>query len=330
MYISEIALKKGAELFAYDLDALNPTQQGGMPEGAVYEYTDGEDQLFVKIVPVSADYLPAVRDRFDFISYLDKNGLGVPILLPSINGTSFETVSADDQLYIVTKMKKSPGRQMVSPNDWDDQFFEAWGRVLGKLHSLSKHYEGGTNIPDWQCGTHDFFADTLRSDKDLSSRWEQFGEELKQIPISPDAFGLIHNDAGSWNLLYDGSTARMIDFEVCVRHWFIYEIATALFYGIEWLGHSNEHFSNDEVIALINNFKQHFLAGYFSENTLDDSWFEYIPFFAKYRRVMSYIAFANMAEQSGDERIKKQAAEIRESILEDKPVLGLETNLQTG
>jgi Ser/Thr protein kinase RdoA (MazF antagonist) len=323
MYISETALKKGAELFAYDLDALHPMPQGGMPEGAVYKYTDGEDQLLIKILPTPAKWLPAARGKYDFVGYLRENGFDAPILLPSVNGNRYEVVEVEDQFYMIAKIKKAPGSPKMSIDDWDEQFFEAWGRVLGKLHALSSRYEGDAGMADWR-DVHDYFADMARSDKALSSKWEQFGEELKQIPTSPDGLGLIHNDPGPWNLFFDGSTVTLVNFEVCDRHWFIYEVATALSEGIRWIRSSNRHLPDDEIIALVHNFKQHFLAGYFSENALDDSWFKYIPFFAKYRRVVIYLILVNAVGQSDDEQRKKQAAAIRESILADKPVFGLE------
>lgn len=316
MQIREAVLKEGAALFALDPAALKLMERGGAPDGVVYEYDAGGAPGLLKFVPTSADKMPAVQDKYAFVSHLSAQGVNVPMLVPSTRGAPVEFVEVDGEYYAVSKMLRSPGRTL-DPHEWDEPFFAAWGGVLGQVHKLSKHYEGGAHIPDWH-DEHAFFAGVC-PDEAVVAAWQRVGERLEQLPTPPDAFGLVHNDAHPWNLLVDGARVTLLDFEVCTRHWFMYDLAIPVLHAL-WVLLYNK--TPAEGAAIAQCFKQSFFGGYARENDLDERWFEHLPLFARYRRILFYIAMTELGGE--DDAPEEQFAMLRESIIADAPIAGVD------
>ncbi len=55
-------------------------------------------------------------------------------------------------------------------------------------------------------------------------------QRLHALPMSRDAYGLIHMDLHPWNFFYHDGEIVPFDFDDCLYSWFIADIATALYY----------------------------------------------------------------------------------------------------
>ncbi|ANW67248.1 hypothetical protein BCA37_30170 [Mycobacterium sp. djl-10] len=75
----------------------------------------------------------------------------------------------------------------------------------------------------WQTGVHDReeLAQLTAVEQHVRKRLAEFGQ-------GPDRFGLIHADLRAANLLIDGTTCRIIDFDDCGFGWLLYDLATAM------------------------------------------------------------------------------------------------------
>ncbi len=98
------------------------------------------------------------------------------------------------------------------------------------------------------------------------------GERLAQFGSGPDRFGLAHCDLRLANLLIDGPTVKVIDFDDSGFSWFLYDAATAVsFY---------EH--DPKVPELIDAW----VRGYRREAPLSDAEVTEIPTFIMLRRLL--------------------------------------------
>ena len=62
----------------------------------------------------------------------------------------------------------------------------------------------------------------------LSSAVKRISGALADYGATPDRFGLVHADLRLANLLVDGDTTYVIDFDDCGFGWYLYDAATAL------------------------------------------------------------------------------------------------------
>lgn len=322
MHIDEAVVQHGAARFALDPAGLSKIERGGAPDGVVYDY---RGEFIVKFVPITPDALPRMEAKLAFVRYLGENGIQAPTPLPSPQGCTMEVISAGSdgsagsQSWAVTNVRKAPGRHLP-PEAWDESFFRAWGRIMGRMHALATRYPASPQIQNWR-EEMQHFTDGCQ-DAEIGERWAWLGAQLAALPEDPAAFGLIHNDLHPWNLLVDGvpslDTITVLDFEVCTYHWFMTDIAIALFHPL-WENHQRPA---DEREAFARNFKRAWLAGYAEEYALPAGWLERLPLFARYRQTLFYLAMSS--EYRGNEKAQPYLQLLRQNILEDAPIPALD------
>jgi Ser/Thr protein kinase RdoA (MazF antagonist) len=62
----------------------------------------------------------------------------------------------------------------------------------------------------------------------FSETVDLIGERLQRFGKSPDRFNFVHGDMRLANLLMDGSTVKVIDFDDCGFSWLLYDCATTV------------------------------------------------------------------------------------------------------
>ncbi len=115
------------------------------------------------------------------------------------------------------------------------------GEVTARMH---KHSEGWQRPANFERHTWDF--DTSLGERPHWGRWADgmgidtakaelfgravalIGRRLEKFGKGPERFGLIHCDMRLANLLIDGDTVKVIDFDDCGFSWHLYDAATAV------------------------------------------------------------------------------------------------------
>ncbi|WP_123589593.1 phosphotransferase enzyme family protein [Salinisphaera orenii] len=182
--------------------------------------------------------------------------------------------------------------------------FEQLGRLTARLHTHAAHWQR----PDFfERLVWDF--DGCLGTRSHLGHWQQapgldaadravleataacIRERLAGYGTAPQRFGLIHADLRLANLLVDGDTTHIIDFDDCGLGWHLYDLATALSF-IE---------TRDDIDALV----AAWLRGYREIGTLDAADEAEIPTFIMMRRMtlLGWIAThpsADMAIEQGE------------------------------
>lgn len=315
--ISHKVLVEGGKLFNFDATELRRLRAdgAGAPDGVVYEYQRGDDSYIVKFVPCEFERFPIFLDKVSFVDYLRDNDVSTPRLFPSVNGNLAELIEVDGCVVALTKAEKVQGRppdeSYFAENG--DVFARQLGRVIGRMHVLSRVYKGSEHIESWR-EEHEFFAEKNRHDPAVHKTWMQLYSVLDKLPESRDAFGLVHNDPHPHNFLIDDHNITMIDFDVCIHHWFTMDIAIALYHVPKcWL--DNAHKVTPRIYDC-------FMDGYAQENTLDAFWLGKLSLFMRYRRTLLWTVFT--MEGVGD-RYSAPLNELHHDIVSDAPVRACES-----
>jgi amicoumacin kinase len=316
MKINEQVLYHGAQRFGLPADKMRFL--GGM-DGAVYECRVNEQEFVLKFEPTSADKAARIEEKFRFIHYLAEHGVSVSYPIPSRAGRLVELVTEDDQIYAVTHSPKAPGAHIDTRSPlWTPDFIGLWGQTLGQMHRLAKSYpvwrkpvapqDPPTAIIDWQDEMQSF-SEWCQED-DVRQVWHRLRDELSDLPVERERFGLIHNDAHPWNMLYDGKTLTMIDFDVAAYHWFMTDIGIAIFHGL-W-----QHPTPPDPHL----FVRQFLEGYALQNHLPQAWLDRLPLFLRYRQTLSCIVFTNVWTE-GHEWQQRLIDDLHRRVHEDRPII---------
>lgn len=313
MQVNKTTLQQGAYLFGTNVTALRSL--GGM-DGAVYAHEHNGKGYIFKFVPTSADKLPAIVEKWDFVNYLAENGVRVSRPVTSRNGQLVEEIENGEQVYAVFQAERAPGKHVDGRHtaEYNATLFREWGRTMGQMHALTQRYSGGEHIGDWRGEVH--FMTNCCPDEAVKEKWHAMQAYLNTLQQPRDAYGLIHNDLHPHNFLVDNGRITVIDFDVCNHNWFATDIGIALFHAA-WMGYGGDKDPN----AFLPGFYAHFMEGYTEENALDAYWHAQLPRFVDYRRLLLFSVFSNEWREPRKGWQTQTLNRWREGILNDKPVV---------
>ncbi|WP_313893600.1 phosphotransferase [Psychrobacillus sp.] len=204
---------------------------------------------------------------------------------------------------------------------WNVNMFEQLGRIVGKMHALSKKFKvEGIHRPVWTVENPDVFGIRENLSPWIRENYEQLMQNLFSYEMSPETFGLIHNDFHQGNLIINGEgTLTTIDFDECSYNWYAQDIAVA-FYHAYWQHNSN----NGNVDTFPQTFMSHFFTGYKEENLLHKDIIKQIPIFLKLREIFLYKLFSEKWDMNNIAEWQKYTMhELEKKIKNEIPYAGI-------
>jgi Ser/Thr protein kinase RdoA (MazF antagonist) len=214
-------------------------------ENATFAVSDAARgrELIVRVHRTGYSSLPEIRSELQWILALRAEAVvetPLPVagsdgelvqLLPSLTGRSARHVVAFDRL---------PGKEPQAQRDvalW----FEKLGGITARMHAHARRWtlprgfcRKRWDVDDmvgphahwgpWRAaiGLREAQADCIEQALSrIRARLDRFGRDARQ-------FGLVHADLRLANLLVDGSSLRVIDFDDCGFSWFLYDFAAAI------------------------------------------------------------------------------------------------------
>lgn len=252
-------------------------------ESFIYEYARDGQEYILRIGHTLRRTPGLIAGEVDWINYLADGGVPVARAISSTDNNLVEVIEDGHQgAFLATAFEKAPGEH-IKPEVWNGDFFEHYGRTIGRMHALSRSYQPpkpSWRRPEWD----DPMMLDLKSWIPVSEilvlkRWQELEAHLQTLPKDEASYGLIHQDAHAGNFYVDGDHMTLFDFDDCIYGWYAYDIAVVLFYAV-----TNEQ----DWPALIRSFMPRFLSGYSQENHLSPAWLKEIPHFLKLREIDLY------------------------------------------
>jgi Ser/Thr protein kinase RdoA (MazF antagonist) len=225
-----------------------------------------------------------IHGEIDWINYLAAGGAGVARALPSPRGELVEPIDdgAGGQ-FLATAFVKARGK-MPWDAGWTPELYEAYGRLVGRTHALTKDYEPARpewRRPEWDDPIFDYVTQYLPARETVAlERYREALAQVKELPRGRDNYGLTHQDAHGANMFVDeDGRLTLFDFDDCGYHYFANDIAMCLFYIA--MGRNN-------TAEFAREFMRHFMRGYRAENAPADWWLDALPPFLKLREIELY------------------------------------------
>lgn len=286
-------------------------------DGVIFQFSKaGKAYLLKFLKPESPLQKEIVTERMAFVEYL--RDCGLKLLSPdrSRDNHLVEEVGNDDKYCIYCWQKCLAEPPKLKDPKLETEFYYNWGAWLGRAHMLSKAY------PNWlQSITKDeagkaaisqeaewrFFLQ-WNQNPEMQKAWRAIQDKLDCLDKHRDNYGFIHNDPHPGNMLMEDDTIVMIDWDVANFHWFMMDIAIAVYSEYSRINyHSSYRFRNNEMPNL---FLRPFLMGYCSQNSLSESDWQQLELFLQYRRYMMCTVFEEQIRTSNSAYLEKFQAQI--------------------
>ena len=255
-------------------------------ESFIYEYKKGNKEYILRISHSSRRTSSMIAGEIDWLNYLADHGVCAARAVPSEHDNLVEVLGEDHEYFSVVSFEKAVGNP-PQEHDWDEALSLKIGRLLGKMHALTKHYTPGHSSykrPEWYEETEDWAERFLPpSETTVIRKFQELHDYLHTLPQEKESYGLIHTDVHRGNFFVEDGNITLFDFDDCQYSWFVYDIAIALFYIIP------HHCSGKKNLDFAKNVFKRLMEGYSQENTLDGFWLQQIPYFLKLREMDLYV-----------------------------------------
>jgi Ser/Thr protein kinase RdoA (MazF antagonist) len=253
-------------------------------ESYIYEFQSPDTPGILRVSHSIRRTLNWIRAELDWIDFLYRHGVGVSQPLRSVDGNWVESLEdGKDGYFLTSAFEKAQGEPHRGP-DWSSGLLWEYGNQIGRMHQLATTYQPSNPAwkrPDWNDPVHHEVAAFIpeRDEKIRQLYWDTV-QQISQLPVEKNAFGLIHQDAHQGNFFVDDrGKITFFDFDDSSYSWFVEDIALVLFYAV---------MGQEDPPGFVDHFLRGFLPGYFSAYSLDPKWFNEIPIFMKMRELDLY------------------------------------------
>jgi Ser/Thr protein kinase RdoA (MazF antagonist) len=253
-------------------------------ESFMYEFEKESREYILRIGHSRRRSTALIQGEVDWINYLAAGGAGVSPAILSDNGALVEAIDdGQGDQFLATAFVKAKGGS-AWPDKWNETLFERYGRLIGKMHALSKDYQlsdPAWKRPQWDDPIMLNLDEWLPPTESIAlDRFETLLKHLHTLPKDQETYGLIHQDAHGGNFFVDDDyNITLFDFDDCAYSWYANDIAIVLFYAVT-------NVENPDEFGRF--FWSHFWRGYGQENQLDSRWLPEIPHFLKLREIDLY------------------------------------------
>ncbi|MGE7990484.1 phosphotransferase enzyme family protein [Pseudomonas sp. NPDC089554] len=286
----EIGLQTLHEVAARTLADCYPAQVQGQvtllchSENATYRVdTPGGQRYALRVHKLGYHRKADIDNELDWLNALQASGIEVPRPVAGLDGRHVQStqVGAGQEINVVLFNWVSGAEPTA---DVDVSAFMRLGAITAKLHQHSQQWQRPANFSrivwDHQSmvGANGHWGDWRNAVNLDSSAFGVIEEVLQRVQgelasYGQDGkrYGLIHADLRLANLLVDRERTHVIDFDDCGFGWYLHDLASALsFY---------EHHER------LNDWIEHWLAGYAAVTRLSAHDIAMIPTFIIQRRI---------------------------------------------
>jgi Ser/Thr protein kinase RdoA (MazF antagonist) len=211
-------------------------------ENATYKVDDtsGQRKWALRVHREGYHSRTAIASELAWLSALRDYGVATPTPVRGVDGEFIQTIAVDG-LPNPRNVVLFDWENGAEPERTDIAGFELLGETAARMHAHVREWRR----PAWfERHTWDF--ETSFGDRPHWGRWQNgmgmtpeateaisatvnlIRDRLESFGKSPDRFNLVHGDMRLANLLMDGSTVKVIDFDDCGFSWLLYDCATTV------------------------------------------------------------------------------------------------------
>ncbi|MCU6713196.1 phosphotransferase [Paenibacillus sp. J5C_2022] len=277
--ISELFDSKGYEI------QLIPAHDRGRNVVYTCESEDAEEKI-LRIAFLNDRSREDYLGEIEFVRYLFEHGASISDVISSRNGNLLEELTFNNWTYFITLFKKAKGKMLVE-NHYQyregvpiNEYYYNCGKVLGKLHQLSKGYTAVHHRYSFIEKYNSEYIDKLipNSLPQLKDKLLEILKTLEGLDRNLETFGMVHFDYNDGNYLIDFDTGQItvFDFDNSCYCWYLFDLAGLWIQGVGWI-----QFEPDagKRRKFMDDYFETILAGYRSETRIDDFMLDKLPLF---------------------------------------------------
>jgi Ser/Thr protein kinase RdoA (MazF antagonist) len=284
-------INKVKEKYNFSNISFNKNHTIGNSKNLILEFNFNENEYILRVSKQKEKDYKEIESEIKWLDYLKRNGASVSRPILTVDKNLLAKINFENEEFVIVLFEKAKGCLVDSnnPKEWNEELFSLWGETMGKIHSLSNSFKNEVltvNRKQWNDNmyfSNDGYNPKNKS-KIIKNRWNETIDKINSLDKSNLSYGLIHYDFHQFNFLVDKNKITVFDFDDCVFHWFICDIAIATYHAILSVPVDDENKRNQFAKIFIKNF----INGYKINYQIDKDWEEKLILFLDYRMITSY------------------------------------------
>ena len=244
-----------------------------------------------------------IRAELAYLDHLALQGVHVAKPVRSLAGNFVEDIATDQGFFHAVAFKRLAGEQ-YELSDLTPAKLTRWGQALGELHTAAKGY-CNTGRATWKDDLALVAARLPVDEPAARATMEQVQEQLTQLPVHNDNFGLIHFDFELDNVIWNDHQVGVVDFDDSAYYWFVADIAFALRDAFD---------DSAEKVNLQNEIAHHFINGYRTVRSIDTEELARIPLFLKLHNLITFAKLHHTLESDEQQEKPEWVAKLQNKL----------------
>ncbi|ARC86996.1 aminoglycoside phosphotransferase [Clostridium argentinense] len=266
----------------------------------------------------------------EYIRYLFQHGGSVSDVVGSRNGKLLEEITHNNHTFSVCLFEKAKGKMLVENNYRYregapiTEYYYNCGKVLGKLHQLSKEYTPVHRRYSFFNKYNAEYIDKLIPDSLslLKEKLVQLLKTLEGLDRNRESFGMVHFDYsdGNYSIDFDTGQITVYDFDNSCYCWYMFDLANLWTHGVGWIQFEQNAGKRKKFM---DDYFETALAGYRSETRIENSMLDKLPLFIQVVLMENIVDAFEVMRNNGDELECDEELSYRIKCLEDDiPYIG--------
>lgn len=195
----------------------------------IFHLDSTQDKRWLRFVGSDERKLEHIEAEIEVLRFLKDRSLRVAQPLPSLSGRYVETIETEAGRFYAVLFDGLEDKQ-YGIEDLPMEGFANWGKSLGQLHEAMKQIPQWIRDgrPEWQDQLSAVQRSIAENNRDILRELTEVLKWMNTLPVNDAIYGLVHYDFELDNLLWDGNSVGIVDFDGCVNLWYVSDIAYAL------------------------------------------------------------------------------------------------------
>jgi Ser/Thr protein kinase RdoA (MazF antagonist) len=297
-------------------------------------YTCEKEGAYAKILRIAflndrsrEDFLGEV----EYIRYLFEHGGNVSDVVRSRKGNLLVEITISNHTFFVCLFKMAKGKKLAEKNYRYregvpiTEYFYNCGKVLGKLHQLSKGFTPVHQRYSFFDKYNAQYIDRLipNSLSLLKEKMIEFLKTLEGLDRNRESFGMIHFDYndGNYSIDFDTGQITVYDFDNSCYCWYMFDLAGLWTQGAGWIQFEPDA---DKRKKFMDNYFETVLEGYKSETGIENWMLDKLPLFIQVNIMEGVVdAFEVMRNNGNEPECDEELSYLIKCLEDDIPFKGL-------
>lgn len=266
----------------------------------------------------------------EYIRYLYEHGGSVSNVVNSRKRNLLEEITHNNYTFFVCMFEKARGKMLVENNyryregvPITEYYFNC-GKVLGKLHQLSKEYAPVHRRYSFFDKYNAEYINKLIPDSLslLKKKLVELPKTLGGVDRNGESFGMIHLDYndGNYSIDFDTGQITVYDFDNSCFGWYMFDLAGLWTNGVGWIQFEQDAGKRKKFM---DDYFETVLAGYRSETSIENSMLEKLSLFINVNLMEGIVDAFEVMRNNGEEPECDEALSYRIKCVEDDiPYMG--------